>query len=104
MTEKITTRQFDMANYLHSEEDIAAYLKFAFESGDNKKISRALATALKAKGMLATAKKTSLNRSSLYKTLISNEGMPNIVTVNKLVRSFGCYLSVVTARQRQLSE
>ena len=47
MTEKITTRQFDMANYLHSEEDIAAYLKFAFESGDNKKISRALATALK---------------------------------------------------------
>lgn len=51
MTKKITTRQFDMANYLHSEEDIAAYLKFAFE-----------------------------------------------------LRSFGCYLSVVTARQRQLSE
>jgi probable addiction module antidote protein len=100
MTEKMTTRPFDMANYLHSEEEIAEYLKFAFESGDERKISRALATATKAKGMLQTSKKTGLNRSSLYKTLINNDGLPSIGTVNKLVRSFGCYLSVVPANSR----
>lgn len=104
MIEKITTRPFDMANYLHNENDIVEYLQVAFESGDEKQMSRALATATRAKGILQTAKKTGLNRSSLYKTLINNDGMPNLKTVNRLVRSFGLTLSVTPLSSKLRTE
>ena len=91
---QITTRRFDMVNYLHNQEDIVEYLKVSFETGDEKQIVRALAQAARAQGLLKTATKTGLNRQNLYKTLIYHEGNPTLHTLNKLIQSFGCSLSV----------
>jgi probable addiction module antidote protein len=92
------TSRFDVVDYLNDEQDVSEYLKASFETGDDKQIIRALANVARAQGMLKTAKKTGLNRQNLYKTLINREGAPTLTTLNKLVRSFGCYLSIVPAK------
>lgn len=90
------TSRYDMADYLHTEKDIEEYLKYSFESGDEKQISRALAVVARAKGLLRTSKQTGLSRSNLYKTFINNEGSPSIATVSKLINYFGYKLSITS--------
>ena len=50
MTSK--TIPFDVVDYLKTSEDIASYLKAAFEDGDPRVISHARANAARAKGIL----------------------------------------------------
>ena len=90
----MTTKPFDIVNYIHNEKDIEEYLKVAFESGDEQEITRALANVIRVRGMSKTSKKTGLNRSNLYKTLINNGGSPTLTTFNKLIRSFGYKLTI----------
>lgn len=87
---------YDMADHLHTEKDIFEYLQASFEICENEReIAHALATAVRAQGMLKTSQKTGLNRQNLYKTLTSGDGVPTLATVNKLIRSFGGRLSII---------
>jgi probable addiction module antidote protein len=67
---KVKTARFDAADYLDSEETIAAYLNAALEEGDADQLMAAMADVVKARGMVKIAQDAGLGRESLYKTLV----------------------------------
>jgi len=88
---KSKTRYWDAADYLKTEEDMAAYLEAALEEGDPALFTAALGDIARAKGMTQVARKTGLGRESLYKAL-SPDGNPEFATVLKVMDSLGLKL------------
>lgn len=93
---KTKTKQWDVAEHLGTEEDMAAYLEAALEDGDPKLVSAALGDIARAKGMTQIARETGLGRESLYKTL-SPEGNPELATLLKVVHALGLRLHATAA-------
>ena len=54
----VKTRPFDAANYLETEDDIAAYLRFVLESGQVALLSAAISDIARARGMSQFANET----------------------------------------------
>jgi probable addiction module antidote protein len=88
---KTATRPWDPAEHLHTDEDMAAYLKAALEDGDAALIAAALGDIARAKGMTQLARATGLGRESLYKAL-SPLGNPEFATIMKVVGALGLRL------------
>jgi len=86
------TTRFDAADYLDSEARQVAYITRALESGEPDFIRDALGLVARARGMGAIAKKSGLNRESLYKAL-GDSGNPEFATVMRIVRALGLTLS-----------
>jgi len=97
---KKTTRIWDAAEYLKTEEDMVAYLEAALEENDPTLVSAALGDIAKAKGMTDIAKKTGLGRESLYKAL-SREGNPEFSTVMKVINALGLKLHAGTGKTKK---
>lgn len=95
---KVKTKVWDPAEYLETEEDIAAYLQAAFEEGDASLIAAALGDIARAKGMSQIARETGLGRESLYKAL-SVEGNPEFSTILKVVEALGLKLQALPATE-----
>lgn len=93
---KIKTTQWDAAEHLKTEEDMAAYLEAALEDGDPKLVAAALGDIARAKGMTQIARKAGLGRESLYKTL-SPEGNPELATLLKIIQALGLRLHASAA-------
>jgi probable addiction module antidote protein len=89
---KSKTKQYDVVEYLETEEDMAAYLQAAFEEGDATLIIHALGNIARARGMTEIARDTGLRRESLYKAL-SPEGNPEFATILKVVQALGIKLN-----------
>jgi len=64
MVSTLTTRAWDSADHLETEEDIAAYLGAALEEGDPSLVAAALGDIARAKGMAQIARDTGLGRES----------------------------------------
>lgn len=94
---KLRTRTYDAAEYLETDQDIAAYLETALEDGDSRVIVQALGAIARARGMKQIAEKTGLRRESLYKAL-SPDGNPEFGTVLKVVRALGISLHARSKR------
>ena len=62
-------RVFDAAEFLDSEEAIAAYVSDTMQDADPDRLLTALATVARARGMSRLAEATGLGRESLYKAL-----------------------------------
>ena len=92
----IKTRPFDAANYLTSEEDIAAYLSVVMQDGDPALLGAALGDIARARGMTQLARDTGLSRESLYKSL-SGERAPNSDTLFKVIKALGFQLTLASA-------
>ena len=88
---KTTTRPWDAAEYLHTQEDMVAYLEAAFAEGDAVLIAAALGDIARAKGMTDVARRAGLGRESLYKALSPN-GNPELATVMKVMEALGLRL------------
>jgi probable addiction module antidote protein len=88
---KTRTRAYDAAEYLETEEDVAAYLEAALEDGNPSVVVQALGAIARARGMGQIAEQTGLRRESLYKAL-SPDGNPEFATVLKVVRALGISL------------
>lgn len=93
---KMKTRHFDVANYLASEEDVAAYVQAALEEGDPALLAAALGDVARARSMSQLAKDTGLSRESLYKSL-SGERAPSSDTLLKVMKALGLKLTVSPA-------
>ena len=89
----IQTRPWDVAEYLETVEDIAAYLEAALEEGDPALVTAALGDIVRSKGMTQIARETGLGHESLYKAL-SLEGNLEFATVLKVVQALGLRLRV----------
>lgn len=94
MNEKIRIAdlpEFDMAEQLKSEEDIAAYITMVIEEGDAAELAHALGVAAKARGMSEIAQATGITREALYKALRPN-AKPRFDTINRVCNALGVRL------------
>jgi len=89
----LKTKQFDVAEYLETEEDIKGFLEEAAK-GTPEEFIHALNTAARAMGMTEVAKKAGVSRASLYKSL-ADGGKPQFATISKVTKALGCKLAVV---------
>ncbi len=83
--------EFDMADQLKNEKDIAAYITMVIEDGDAAELAHALGVAAKARGMSEVAKSTGLTREALYKALKPN-AKPRFDTINRVCTALGVRL------------
>jgi probable addiction module antidote protein len=91
MNESICIRdlpEFDMAEQLQTEEDIANYLSLVMEDGDIDEFNRALGYVAKARGMTQIANDSGLGRESLYKALRPGS-RPEFGTIAKVLKALG---------------
>lgn len=91
---KETYTRWDSADYLKTEEDMAAYLEAALEEApdDAAFLAQVLGTIARARGMMQLAKDTGLTREGLYKAL-SKDGNPSLDTILKVVKALGLKLN-----------
>lgn len=83
--------EFDAAEYLESDEDIAAYLNAVLEEQDATLLAVALGDIARAKGMSQVAKDTGISREALYKALRPGSA-PRFDTIFKVCRALGVRL------------
>ena len=86
---------------LRNKKEAAAYLQVALEEYQKDNDTKALLLALRhvteaQGGIRVLARKTHLNRESLYKTL-SNKGNPKLQTLGLLLKGLGFQLSIKEA-------
>jgi probable addiction module antidote protein len=91
-------RRWDAANYLKSEEDMAAYLEAAMEEApdDPAFITAVLADIARARGIMRLAHDTGMTRAGLYKALTPGS-KPSLETVVKISKALGLRLSLKPA-------
>jgi len=83
---------FDAAEYLDSENAVAAYLAAVAEE-DIALLPAALGTVARARGMSTLARDTGLARESLYRAL-SEDGNPTLSTLSKVLAAYGVEITL----------
>lgn len=93
-----STTLFDVADYLKTARDRAAYLEACVDQapGDVAFLAKALGDVARARGMTRVAKEAGVTRESLYRSL-SPAGNPELATVLRVARSLGVRLSFKAA-------
>jgi probable addiction module antidote protein len=88
------TAPYDVADFLETPEEMAAYLEACIQEsdGDAAFIAKALGDIARAKGMTQVARETGLSRESLYKAL-SGDRSPGFDTILKVISALGLQLS-----------
>ncbi len=88
------TAPYDVAEFLETPEEMAAYLEACVQEsdGDAAFIAKALGDIARAKGMTQVARKSGLSRESLYKALSGNRS-PSFDTILKVISALGLQLS-----------
>jgi len=91
---------YDSADYLQDEEDIAGYLEAAMEIGgdDPSYIMQVLATIARARNMQKLAESAGISRQGLYKALSPN-GNPSFATVIKLAKALGLKVQLTAVHE-----
>lgn len=90
-------KNFDPAEYLESDEDIAIFLDEAFKSGSAKHIVNALGIVAKAKGMTQVAQQCGIRREQLYRSVEESEG-PTLQTLLPILQALRLQLDVSLKR------
>ena len=90
MSEKLT--KYDPAVALVDDEEVAAFLADALETGDAAFVAKSLGVVARAKGMAQIAVKTGLSREQLYRSF-SAEGNPTLKTTLAVMKALGVDLT-----------
>lgn len=91
MSKAKTSKPFDAAKYLDSDEAISEYITEALLTDDVNMITHAIGVAAKARGMKQVAEHAGLSRESLYKAL-SGDGNPQFETIIRVLTALGVRL------------
>jgi probable addiction module antidote protein len=88
------TAAYDVAEFLETPEEMAAYLEACIQQsdGDAAFIAKALGDLARAKGMTQVARESGLSRESLYKGL-SGDRSPSLDTILRVISALGLQLS-----------
>ena len=95
MAKKISVQdlpEFDLAEQLKTDEDIAIYLSVVLEGDDPAELTHALGIVAKARGMTDVARAAGLTREALYKALRPNS-QPRFDTIARVCRALGLKLT-----------
>ena len=87
-------RVFDVADHLRDEEDVAAYLEVAAETGDAEHFAHALGNVARAHNLSGLARNTGISRQGLQKAL-SERGNPSLATTMTVLNSLGFRMAIV---------
>ena len=82
---------FDMAEMLQTDEDIANYLTAVLEENNIAELTHALGVVARARGMSVVAEQSGLTREALYKALRSTS-QPRFDTINRVCQALGVKL------------
>jgi probable addiction module antidote protein len=83
--------EFDLAEQLKTEEDIAAYLTMVIDEGDMAELAHALGVAARARGMSDVAKASGITREAPYKAL-RPDASPRFDTISRVCAALGVRL------------
>jgi probable addiction module antidote protein len=86
------TIAYDSAEYLDSDEAIAAYVDEALGSADLAHVAHALGVVARAKGMTEIARAAGVSREHLYRAL-KETGNPELATIMRVLKALGLRLS-----------
>lgn len=86
--------KFDAADYIKTDEDIAAYITAVLNENDPQLFMAALGDIAKARGIATIAKSTGLNRESLYKALRPG-AKPRFDTIFRILQGLDIKLQAV---------
>jgi probable addiction module antidote protein len=100
MVSPLKIKPFDAAEFLDTDEAIAAFLSDALESGDSAVFQEALQIAARARGMSEVASAAGLGRESLYKAL-KPDAHPRFDTVQKVISALGISFKLSPAKSAQ---
>jgi probable addiction module antidote protein len=89
--------EFDMAQHIKSDADVAEYLRQVLEDGEPGELAAALGHIAKARGMTEIAKASGIKREALYKALRPN-AHPRLDTVQRVCKALGVKLTATVAR------
>lgn len=99
ITKHAASAPFHAADYLQAD-DIPGYLAEVIRDGDTRALPQALRTVADVLGMAELARRTGLNRETLYRTL-SERGNPQLDTLAAILDAFGLRLAVEPIRTRR---
>jgi probable addiction module antidote protein len=94
ITKKINVSElpeFDAAEYLNSEEEVAAYLTAVLEENDPALLAAALGDIARSRGMSQIAKDSGITREALYKALRPGSE-PRFDTISRVCTALGIRL------------
>ena len=101
MTKKIKVsdlHEFDAAEYLNSDEEVAAYLTTVLEENDSALLAAAIGDIARARGMTQVAKDSGIAREALYKALRPGS-KPRFETISRVCDALGVRLVVLPVQQ-----
>jgi probable addiction module antidote protein len=84
-------QEFDAAEYLHSDEEVAAYLTTVLEENDAALLAAAIGDIARARGMSQVAKNSGIAREALYKALRPGS-TPRFETISRVCAALGVRL------------
>lgn len=90
-----TFSRYDTADYLHTRDDMAAYLQACLDeaSDDPAFITHAFGVVARTRNVSALARDIGMSREGLHKAL-SGQGNPSFATILKVSRALGLKLTV----------
>lgn len=83
--------EFDAAEHLRTEEDVAAYLTAVIEEDDPALLAAAIGDIARARGMTQVAKDSGIAREALYKALRPGSE-PRFETISRVCAALGVRL------------
>ncbi len=86
--------EFDLAEHIKTEKDIAEYLSIVMEENDPSLLAAVLGDIARARGMSEIAKASGITREALYRALRPG-AHPRFDTINRVCKALGCKLAVV---------
>ena len=89
---------FDMAEMLKTEEDVAHYLTLVLDENDIGEFTHALGIVARSRGMSAVAEKSGLTREALYKALRPTSH-PRFDTIARVCMALGVKLVAQPAQR-----
>jgi probable addiction module antidote protein len=88
---------FDMAEHLKTDEDVANYLTLVLAENDPTELTHALGTIARARGMSEVARASGLTREALYKALRPTS-QPRFDTIARVCTALGVKLVALPAQ------
>lgn len=93
----VNLTRFESADYLLTDEDMAAYLAECAEDDDPGLVARALGAIARARNLSQLARETGMTRAGLSRAL-SHDGNPSFATISKVAKALGLKISVTPAK------
>lgn len=85
---------YHTADYLKSDEDIAAYLELAIEDGEPETLLTALRNVAKVRGMASVARAAGVTREAMYR-MLADGGNPELRSLVRIVDALGFRMTLV---------